>query len=170
MKLVFIILLSIVINSWLIADTIVTQSGTYHGRILSASKRSVNFETTKKIITFQKNQILSYKFSASDILYLKSGESINCKVIGILKGYVVYVTPQKAYKQKEAEIARIKNNNGPELQIKSLPFTTNGFTPTPEDQIEIDKDESGKYLYLKLPVLGQLNSSWFCFTQNFENF
>ncbi len=158
MKQVFIILLSFLINSCLIADTIVTQSGTYHGRILSATKNTVTFEKSKKTITLDKIQILSYSFSTSDILYIKSGETINCKVIGMLKGYVVYVTPQKAFKQKETNIARITKNNGPELQIKSLPFTTNGFTPTPRNQIEIDKDESGNYLYLKLPVLGLHNS------------
>jgi hypothetical protein len=158
MKPVFIILLSFVINSCLIADTIVTQSGTYHGRILSATKSTVNFEKSKKTITLDKSQILSYSFSASDILYLKSGETINCKIIGILKGYVVYVTPQKAFKKKEADIARIENNNGPELQIKSLPFTTNGFIPTPP-QIETKSNKFNKFIYFKLPVMGLLNSS-----------
>ena len=159
MRLTVIIFLSFFINSWLIADTIVTQNGTYHGRILSASKSSINFETAKKTITLDKDQILSYTFSKSDVLYFKNGKSINCKVIGILKGYVVYVTSQKAFKQKEADVAEIKNNNGPELQIKSLPFTAYGFNPTPEDQIKFDNNESGKYLYLKLPILGLLNSS-----------
>lgn len=163
MKTVFIILLIFLINSCLIADTIVTKNGTYQGRILRANKNAVTFETSKKIMTLDKSQILSYSFSTSDILYLKSGKTINCKIIGILKGYVVYVTPQKAYKQKQADVARIKNNNGPELQIKSLPFATDGFTPTSEDQDKIEDQKIGNSVSVSIgywkPSLEEVNDA-----------
>jgi hypothetical protein len=123
----------------------------------------VNFEATKKILIFKKNQILGYRFSSSDILYLKSGETINCKVIGILKGYIIYVTPQKAFKQKEADVARIKNNNGPELQIRSLPFTANGFIPTAKNQNKVAARKLGASLSVSIghwkPSLEEINDA-----------
>lgn len=156
-KLYFLILFQIY-YSLIFADTILTIDRTYQGRILSANKQAVVFETGKRIITLDKSKILSYTFSKSDMLVFKSGKNVKCKVIGILKGYVVYVTSQKAFKQKEGKITKIKSNIGSELEIKSLPFTANGFKPVPF-HIEIESNNNTRFIYFKIPVMGLLNSS-----------
>lgn len=156
MKTAFIVFISIIINSSLVADTIVTKYGTYQGRILRVTKNSVDFETSEKTITLDKKQILNYTFSTSDMIYFKNGKTVNCKIIGISKGYVVFVSSSRTAKVNMNNLIKKDYNIGPELQVRSLPFTINGFIPTPH---LTNQDKYSRFFYLKLPILGLINSS-----------
>ncbi|MBN1349534.1 hypothetical protein JXJ21_09005 [candidate division KSB1 bacterium] len=158
MKAIFIILLGFAINSSLHADMVVTRKGSYQGRILSANKKSVKFATSKKIIAIEKSLILSYTFTTSDMLYFTNGKRAKCKILGILKGYVLYATRRKAFKRKEASITKIQRGIRSELQIYSIPFTTYGFIPTSYKILNSQKP-SNSFIYLKLPSIGLLNAS-----------
>jgi mRNA-degrading endonuclease HigB of HigAB toxin-antitoxin module len=110
-------------------DTIVTQLKTYQGIITGANKKAIMIDTGDEKVAVAKAQIKSCMFATSDIITLRNNRTIVCKVIVIANGIVGYVTDKEAAKVKATSILGIDRDRGPELLVKSLPFTSTGFIP-----------------------------------------
>ena len=147
-KLIRYVLLFALLPSLMLADQVTLQNGTkYDGKIISADQNYIYLQisdsaTAKIPHTLVKSVFLTY----SDLVYLLTGEIIECKIIDEVLPDLLIVTEQGPAAIRVVELKKYYYNDADSLLIPVLPPTGKYFNN--QKIFERQKRILGKYLLL----------------------
>jgi hypothetical protein len=106
------------------ADTLVLKDGSvYEGTLKQVTESKIKFESSKKLLSLDHDQILSFKFTNSDLLFFKTDSTLKCKVFNKVGSMVVVVTEAGIREIKNTVIQKLERDAGGELKVTGLPPT-----------------------------------------------
>ena len=135
------------------ADQVILKDGTiYDGTIAGANHDSLRLKVDSKIKEVPCSQILVLVFASGDILYLKNGENLICKVVEKSKDTVVVVVPEGVKRMSNIEVIKVGYCFGPELKVSALPWTGEAFVNKPNKAIWAGEFKENIYLSSSMSV------------------
>ncbi len=142
MKILSIFYFLIIILNYSIADSITLENGqVYNGLIINATDSKVSIKLDKAgaafdsklrvheiIYIFPKNKVIVFMFSRADIVSLKSGKEIDCKVISESINNIIIVNKEGLGSLSKVNIDEIRYNESNKLEVFMMPKTGKNFT------------------------------------------
>jgi hypothetical protein len=106
------------------SDTLVLKDGEVHeGTLKRVTESEVQFQSSRDLLSFKHDQILSFKFNNSDLLFFKTDSILKCKVFNKVGSMVIVATEAGILEIENNVIRKVENNTGGELKVTGLPPT-----------------------------------------------
>ena len=104
------------------------QGPTIEGRIMGANEEGVQIKpASSKMILIPHAEIKRILFTWADIVYLKSGDVLNCKIVNRIPPDMVIVTETGEQRIRFADIQMFYYHSAKNLRVPSLPVTGDDF-------------------------------------------